>query len=440
VLLVLPQLVPAPEPAQRPLPASEPPGPSAEHRDAERAAAEQALRDFLRLRARLDLAGAPRWGEPEWSEAARRADSGDRMFARQRFGLAGQRYVEALGSLERLEAERPQRLAAALEAGRRALASDQPAAAVAQLERALSIEPDHPGAREELKRARVREQVLGWVARGRQAELDGDLGVARAAYRRALQLDRSYAAAGSALARVQQQIDEQAFRRAMSEALAALDGGRLAEAREALGRATALKPGDSGVRDAGRRLERAAQRAQLERLRSAATDEVERENWGAARRLYQRALSLESGAAFARQGLTQARERARVHRQLDQYLDDPTRLYSPEPRAAAERLLASLGATPSDQPRLAEKLERLRLAVEEAATPLPVTLRSDGETEVVIYHVGRLGRFQSRRLELRPGNYTAVGSRPGYRDVRRVFSVRPGEPPPPVQLRCEEPV
>jgi hypothetical protein len=58
----------------------------------------------------------------------------------------------------------------------------------------------------------------------------------------------------------------------------------------------------------------------------------------------------------------------------------------------------------------------------------------------VIYHVGRLGRFQSRRLELRPGNYTAVGSRPGYRDVRRVFSVRPGEPPPPVQLRCEEPV
>ena len=69
---------------------------------------------------------------------------------------------------------------------------------------------------------------------------------------------------------------------------------------------------------------------------------------------------------------------------------------------------------------------------------MPVTLLSDGQTEVIIYRVARLGRFQEQRLALRPGTYTATGSRVGYRDVRRVFKVRPDAPPPPLVIRCKE--
>jgi hypothetical protein len=58
----------------------------------------------------------------------------------------------------------------------------------------------------------------------------------------------------------------------------------------------------------------------------------------------------------------------------------------------------------------------------------------------VIYHVGQLGRFSDRVLELRPGTYTAVGSRPGYRDVRRVFTLRAGQDADTVDIRCKEPV
>ncbi|MGB5612173.1 MAG: hypothetical protein WBM67_05910, partial [Sedimenticolaceae bacterium] len=73
-----------------------------------------------------------------------------------------------------------------------------------------------------------------------------------------------------------------------------------------------------------------------------------------------------------------------------------------------------------------------------ASTPVTVTLKSDGATDVVVYRVGRLGRFDSYQLELLPGDYTIVGSRPGYRDVRKVISLRPGVRVPPLQLRCEE--
>jgi hypothetical protein len=43
-------------------------------------------------------------------------------------------------------------------------------------------------------------------------------------------------------------------------------------------------------------------------------------------------------------------------------------------------------------------------------------------------------------MELRPGLYTAVGSRQGYRDVRRNFRVAADGATPPVVVRCEEPI
>jgi len=70
--------------------------------------------------------------------------------------------------------------------------------------------------------------------------------------------------------------------------------------------------------------------------------------------------------------------------------------------------------------------------------PVTVTLYSDGQTEVAVYHVGRLGTFTEHRLELLPGEYTVVGTRAGYRDVRKQLQVPPGVSVLLV-IRCEEP-
>ena len=48
-------------------------------------------------------------------------------------------------------------------------------------------------------------------------------------------------------------------------------------------------------------------------------------------------------------------------------------------------------------------------------------------TKVIVYRVGQFGAFKQKRLTLRPGSYTAVGSRAGFRDVRIRFRVDPAE-------------
>lgn len=405
-----------------------------------RGEAQEILREFLRLRARLELENAPLWGEPDWSGASTEAEKGDRFFGRHDYADARDAYRRGYDLLTALDASQPERLAAALMAAEQALANNDVQTAITQFEFARAVEPENQAAAAGLARARVRDDVLGLMQAGRDAERRVDLEAARHAYAQAGQLDGEYAQAAESLHRVTTQINDNRFRLAMGEAISALDAGRFAESGKALDIAAQLKPDDIAVQDLRRRLIAGRKRSALAALRKQSSTRVITEDWQAAAALYQKALVIDPGAAFADEGLKHARDRTRLHKQFDHYLSDPARLYAEEPLANAEKLLASAGSAPADEPRLATKIARLQRQVTDARTPVLVNLRSDGQTDVVIYHVGRRGRFQQQQLELRPGTYTAMGSRAGYRDVRKVFEVKPGTTSQAIMIKCEEPI
>ena len=85
-----------------------------------------------------------------------------------------------------------------------------------------------------------------------------------------------------------------------------------------------------------------------------------------------------------------------------------------------------------------KQVAQLRELLSTAGTRVRVRLESDDRTEVTVYQVGRMGTFFTLQLELRPGTYTVVGSRSGYRDVRRKLVVAAGEQPEPLVILCEE--
>ena len=65
-------------------------------------------------------------------------------------------------------------------------------------------------------------------------------------------------------------------------------------------------------------------------------------------------------------------------------------------------------------------------------------MRSNTETEVILYKVGGLGKFDRKEIELKPGAYVAVGKRESYRDVRVEFTIVANKTPPPITVQCEE--
>lgn len=444
VLFVLPKLVSDPaemeQLAESPPTSTVPETPVIQNTANSQADAEQALQEFLRTRARLELANVMVWGEPEWSQVIADADRGNDLFTQRQFAMAADLFTKATQTLLSLESGLDQRLASALDDGWQALQINDSVAASGFFEMAKAIDAGSLEALEGLERTRVRPALLQLMSAGEVAVSNDDLNDAQAAYLEAVALDGAYEPAQTALQTVNEELGERAFRDAMSRALTALEAEQIPAAETALREAASLKPDAQVVRNTQIELAQTKQRLWLESQRKAAAKAVGREDWSAALAVYRTVLARAPQAGFAKRGVEVAEDRERLHQQLDHYLQDPTRVYSDQPRANAEKLLKSAANPPAGEKRLADKIRRLQVLIQEAETPRAVTLNSDGLTTVKIYHVGHLGQFTRHQLELRPGTYTVVGSRPGYRDVRQTLTVKPGTEQQALDIRCEESV
>ncbi|HKY91146.1 MAG TPA: hypothetical protein VJM11_08900, partial [Nevskiaceae bacterium] len=331
----------------------------------------------------------------------------------------------------------PQQLAQLLKDGADALARIDKAAAAAAFELALAIEPDNAAAKKGLARVQAYDAVRTKVDAAAVLERADDLPAAAAAYQEALKLDPEDALAREGAGRVQATLADREFRRVLADAVAALDRGDHAGADTQLARARALRANDPGVQQAQARLSEARRTTTIAGLQSRATSQVAAEDWVGAIASYEAALKQDPNLAFAIEGLARARTRADLAKRLQTLIDDPKRLYSAGVKADAEAWLAEAQAVPSPGPVLKKQMTSVAQSLAAAAVPVRVSLRSDNLTDVTVYRIGTLGRFATHDLDLKPGRYTAIGTRAGYRDVRKDFEVMPGTAAV-VEVRCEE--
>ena len=396
-----------------------------------------ALQDFLRLRAQPNLQGADVWAPKIWSTAMASAELGDDHYGHRRFQDALSSYRSATEQLMQLQVSRPQLLLDTLASAQAALKENKITPAIATFERVLAMQSNHPQAQTGLAQARVREQILALMEEGERAQIVQELLAAASAYETILQLDARYLPAQTALAEVSENLARMDYQRAMSQALSALNSGDLNAADAALQAAAKIEPNTLELLDARQRLQDARKQSALKSLQKQARAYAGKENWSKAIERHKKALAIDSQTTFARSGLEFAQLRQTLNSQLDHYLKAPDRLASDEVLNNARTLLNNNQGTPKNEPLLASKLSALRKAIELASTPVTLVIESDNLTQVTIYHVGRLGGFEQKQIQLRPGQYTVTGTREGYRDVRKVISMIPGTPAR-LSIRCEE--
>jgi tetratricopeptide (TPR) repeat protein len=405
-----------------------------------RLTAEEAVSRYLEARAELERQGAELWAGEDLAAAERRADEGEAALTERDFPRGTALYRQATDRLQTIAARAPTVYAEALERGMAALSTGDPPTAVEAFEIAVAIDPDAPEAARGLARARRLEEVLTLLSQGAAHEDEGELEKARTAYEQVVAIDPELARASEALARVEERLAQQRFEALMSEGLAGLARADWRGARESFTAAGRLRPGDPGVADGLAQAEEGLQRQRIAALERKARSLESAERWQEALGVYDELLAVDPALDLARRGRARSERMARLHVQMDYLLAEPERLYSERVREEAGTLLARARSVESPGPRLADALARLERAVDRAGAPRTVRLTSDGATEITIYRVGELGSFRERSIALTPGTYTVVGSRPGYRDVRREIVIRPDEPAPTLHVACEEPV
>ena len=419
--------------------AGEPATPFADAVEAKaRSAAQDLLAELLDVQDNLLNRGAESWAGDDMAAIAALAAAGDERYRERDFEAALTQYEAALDSALALEQSIPERfeeVTAALVAQVEALDVDAARSSLALAER---LAPGDPSLQALAGRVEALPEVAAAVATATGAEAAGDLAAAVSALEEAATLDPAHAQVAAELARVGAAWTRERFNTAMSEGYLALEAGNFERAQARFEAAARLRPGAGETSAALNELSVARTAATLRALKASGERLLEEESWQQAIDTFEEALAIDSTLSFARRGLAFARPRAALSAELDAILDDPGRLVDDAVLREAEASLTRARELGDPGPQLAQQIDAVARVLATASTPVAVTLRSDGQTSVVVYKVARLGQFEEQRLSLRPGTYTAVGTRRGFRDVREEFTVTPGGLAAPVVIACRD--
>ncbi len=400
--------------------------------------AQDILANLLDTQFKLEELGVEQWAADRFAQANAAAAGGDAQYRERRFIEAIASYGQGLDQLQALLDSAPLALEEHLERARQAIKDGQIEAAHAALATAAVIEPDNEELASLLQRATALEKILPLLSQAEDAEGRGDLATAKGLLQQATALDPIHPKARSELARVAAALTTQRFNRAMSDGYLALDKGRFAQARSAFNKAAQLAPGSAEATSAQQDVRSAETAHRLTSLQRSGQDYEAKEDWGDAVTAFEQALQIDDSLMFAHEGLKRSKARYQLDQQFRTTIDQPERL-SDKAVAEATAILLRQATTISPRgPVLQRQLAQLEALLQKANTPIAVILRSDMETEVTLRKVARLGRFHQQELTLRPGTYTAVGTRDGYRDVRRTFTVSHDSAPPAVVVACTE--
>jgi serine/threonine protein kinase/tetratricopeptide (TPR) repeat protein len=375
----------------------------------------------------LEARGADIWGGPDFLGAKASVAEAAAAHEPAAVSAAEQHLSQSQALLDNVEQAASAALSAQLSAGERALADGQRTLALQAFDLAVQIAPQDARALE--GRARARELPVSALATAAgttaPAPAAAPAASAPAALPPAPQADTAFG--------------EDRYAKAAGEGFAALGAGRLEEARAAFERARAARPNGAEAQDGLRRVDAAVRARGFGSLRTRAEDAEADERWDEAVTAYTSILKADPSQGFAQDGRTRAQARLDLNDSLQAIIDRPDLLAAAEARAHAATLLQSAQAIDAPGPVLRLQMARVSALLPEFEKPVHLSLVSDGLTQVTIAGVGTFGGFTRRDIELKPGRYTLVGSRDGYRDVRRDLSVSPGQTQT-ISVSCYEPL
>lgn len=405
----------------------------------QREAAQNTLAALLELQEQLEALSVQRWAPQPHDEALSLAREGDTAYREQRFSEADTLYGEGLAILRQLDNSRAQRYADLITQGNTALAQGDAGAASEAFALALLLKPGDSAALAGQQSAAVLNEVLAHLASGRTLQAQGALDAAREAYQQALALDAAHAEARAALQQVDRDIEQRAYADAMSRGYAALRTDNPEVATQAFREAEAMRPDSDEVQVA---LQQAADQLStriINRHMAAARVYEEQEDWHAAVDEWNAAVDVDPNLVVADRGLRRSLTRLDLDIFFTAVLQDPLRLVENGIFEQTRQLLVDMQQINQRGPRLQEQVASVEALMAEAKVPVSVPLLSDGHTAVTVYRIGAFGAFTNKTLELVPGHYVAVGVRPGYRDVRREFTVEIGASTlEPLSIICTE--
>ena len=409
-----------------------------EDTDQLRAAFKSRLKSFqAELEPALEQASVAVWNAAAYDDVFSRKEKALRAFGAGNYMSAADLMQGASKAAAKALQLAEQRFRAGMDAAARALHSNDVAVARASIAQALLIRPEAPAALALQARIAVLPEVLRLLESAAAARAENDDAMQRARLQEIVRLDAAREDVKEQLRVLSEQMTEREFAGHVAVGMDAVAKRDLAAATRSLRRATEMRPGREEVALLQREVRRLEQRVALQKHMRAARAAVADDDWARAHRHFREAVAIDATAA-AVDGEKLAARVIAAHQEIADYLAWPRRLSSQNIAALAEAALHAARDVYRASPSLARQAAMLERLIADYALPVPVLVRSDNRTEILVRGIGKIGKTDERIVELKPGAYTFEGKRPGYKSKLIRVEVEPRGQSPEVTLICDE--
>ena len=395
---------------------------------------ERIAREILRRQLELEDLGVTLWAAERYNELTANLDTADSLYREKSFEAALASYEQVLDQLQNLINGSTAVLSEQISIGDEALEVGDANTALTAFSIATAIEPGNADLQRKLDRAVNLEEVLYLVQQAEATERNGDLDGAAQLFKQARDLDSLWGPAEEGYRSVREAITLRRFRAAMSEGFQAIAAKDYDAARTGFNNAQSILPNSSEPADGLLQIEQAERNDLIQGHRKQAAMHESASDWPAAIKEYEAALAITPNLEFALTGLAEAKRRQELDQNILRFLRDPTLLQSDDNLDEASRLLRDASRLSGVTGELQQQINTLAQMVSTARIEIPVTITSDGKTDVTVRRHKALGTITSEIVYLIPGRWAIVGIRPGYQDVRRDLVLIAGRPVPEINI------
>jgi eukaryotic-like serine/threonine-protein kinase len=399
---------------------------------------EELTREILRQQLALEDAGVIFWARTEYDNVIADLDAAENMYRERQFETALDQYKSVLARLAELKSLAPGELEKHIALGDKALLEGDAETALTSFTIATSIDRESNDLQNKLARAETLDQVQDLVRQAEAFERNGEFDHAYETFKTAKDLDSEWKPAKKGLARIQRAITQRSFQIAMSTGFQGIANKDYDAAREGFTRAKKILPDSVEPEDGLLQVEQSERNDIILGHQRDAEALLASEDWTGAIEEYESALAIADSLEFAVTGLAYAKSRLALQERLQEFLSDPTLLQSNEGLAEASATLRQASRAKPATDQMLYHINILARLISTARIEIPVTINSDGNTDVTVRRHAELGKVTNKVVYLIPGRYTVVGQRPGYRDVREDLVVLAGEPSPTLQIASTE--
>jgi tetratricopeptide (TPR) repeat protein len=363
------------------------------------------------------------WGGDSWLNVMELYEMGDQSYTSGAFDDAVNYYRQAMDLLVDLEISIPQILTQTLMLANNAFEKGDQEAAIKQYEIALTIDGSNQDARKGYQRSLKLDKVIEYIRLGKEFASQSNWLKAIEAYENAILVDPDYQEALSGFKFSNDSYLEQQFQDLLSNGYSFMSEADFENANLSFQEAKTIYPQSLDVLQAIEVLELNQRLAEISLIQKEATIATINEMWDLAKVLYEEILILDPNIIEIKKNLQIVNERINLALDLMLYISSVDKLYDDQLYNQAIATLNKAQGVQNKGPKLEKQINDLSKVLEFASIPLETIFISDGMTQITIYKLAEFGSFYEKTISLRPGKYTAIGTRSGYRDVILKFRV-----------------